>query len=119
VDLVLDMVGGSYIQRNLEVLAPDGRLVLIAFLGGPKAEVNFLPVLQRHLTITGSTLRPRPVEEKGRLARELREKVWPLLESGQVRPVIDSTCPLERAADAHRRVESGAHIGKLVLTLES
>jgi NADPH2:quinone reductase len=117
VDLVLDMVGGSYIPRDLEALAPQGRLVLIAFLGGPKAEVNFLPVLQRHLTITGSTLRPRPVEEKGRLARELRQKVWPLLESGRIRPVIDSTYPLERAADAHRRMETGAHVGKIVLTV--
>jgi NADPH:quinone reductase-like Zn-dependent oxidoreductase len=118
VDVVLDMVGGSYIARNLEALAPEGRLVLIAFLEGPKAEVNFRPVLQRHLTITGSTMRPRPVEEKGRLARALREAVWPLLESGQVRPVIDSTFPLERASDAHRRMESGAHIGKIVLVLD-
>jgi putative PIG3 family NAD(P)H quinone oxidoreductase len=117
VDVVLDMVGGAYIPRDLEALAPEGRLVLIAFLGGPKVEVNFLPVLQRHLTITGSLLRPRPVEEKGRLARELREKVWPLLESGRVRPMIDSAFPLERAADAHRRMESGAHIGKIVLTM--
>jgi putative PIG3 family NAD(P)H quinone oxidoreductase len=117
VDLILDMVGGAYLPRNLDALARDGRLVLIAFLGGPKAEVNLLPVLQRHLTITGSLLRPRAVEEKGRLARALREKVWPLLESDRVRPVIDSTFPLERAADAHRRMESGAHIGKIVLTL--
>jgi putative PIG3 family NAD(P)H quinone oxidoreductase len=117
VDVVLDMVGGPYIPRNLEALAPGGRLVLIALQGGSKAEASFLPVLQRHLTITGSLLRPRPVEEKGRLARALREKVWPLLESGRVRPVIDSTFPLERAGDAHRRMESGAHVGKIVLTL--
>lgn len=117
VDVILDMVGGSYIARDIEVLAPDGRLVLIAFLGGPKAELSFLPVLQRRLTITGSTLRPRPVEEKGRLARALREAVWPLLESGRVRPLIDSTFPLERAADAHRRMESGEHVGKIVLTV--
>ena len=119
VDMILDMVGGSYISRDLEALAPQGRLVLIAFLGGPKAEVNFLPVLQRHLTITGSTLRPRQVEEKGRLARALGDAVWPLLESGRVRPVIDSTYPLNRAADAHRHMESGIHVGKIVLTLES
>jgi putative PIG3 family NAD(P)H quinone oxidoreductase len=118
VDVVLDMVGGAYIPRDLEALAPEGRLVFIAFLGGPKAEVNFLPLLQRHLTITGSLLRPRAVEEKGRLARALREKVWPLLESGRVRPVIDSTFPLERAEAAHRRMESGGHIGKIVLTVE-
>lgn len=117
VDLILDMVGGSYIPRDLEALAPDGRLVLISFLGGAKAELSFLPVLQRRLTITGSTLRPRPVDEKGRLARALREAVWPLLESGRVRPMIDSTFPLERAADAHRRMESGAHVGKIVLTV--
>jgi putative PIG3 family NAD(P)H quinone oxidoreductase len=118
VDVVLDMVGGAYIPRDLEALAPEGRLVFIAFLGGPKAEVNFLPLLQRQLTITGSLLRPRAVEEKGRLARALREKVWPLLESGRVRPVIDSTFPLERAEAAHRRMESGGHIGKIVLTVE-
>ena len=119
VDVILDMVGGSYIPRDLEALAPEGRLVLIAFQGGAQAELSFLPLLQRHLTITGSTLRPRPVEEKGRLARALRGAAWPLLEDGRVRPVIDSTFPLERAADAHRRMESGAHVGKIVLTIRS
>ncbi len=115
VDVILDMVGGSYVARDLEALAAGGRLVLIAFLGGSKAEVDFMPVLRKKLTITGSTLRPRPVEEKGRLARALQEKVWPLLESGAVRPAIDSTFPLERAEDAHRRMESGQHVGKIVL----
>jgi putative PIG3 family NAD(P)H quinone oxidoreductase len=117
VDVILDMVGGAYIARDLEALAREGRLVLIAFLGGSRAEADFMPVLRKQLTITGSTLRARPVEEKGRLARVLYETVWPLLESGSVRPAIDSTFPLERAADAHRRIESGQHVGKIVLTL--
>jgi putative PIG3 family NAD(P)H quinone oxidoreductase len=115
VDVILDMVGGGYITRDLEALAPDGRLVLIALQGGATAEVGFLPVLQRRLTITGSTLRPRTVAEKGRIAQALRENVWPLLESGRIGPVIDSTFPLDQAADAHRRMESGVHVGKIVL----
>jgi len=114
-DVVLDMVGGDYIPRDLDCLAPDGRLVLIAFLGGSRATVDFRSVLVSRLTITGSTLRARPVAEKGRLARALREQVWPLLESGAVAPVIDSTFPLAGAAEAHRRLDSGAHVGKVVL----
>jgi len=117
-DVVLDMVGGAYVARDLEALAIDGRLVLIALQGGATAELSLLPLLQRRLTITGSTLRPRSVAEKGRIAEALRENVWPLLESGRVRPVIDSVFPLERAADAHRRMESGAHVGKIVLRVE-
>jgi NADPH:quinone reductase-like Zn-dependent oxidoreductase len=117
--LVLDMVGGDYVRRNLEVLAVDGRLLLIALQHGTKAEVNLLPVLQRRLWITGSTLRPRSVEEKGAIARALRERVWPLLEAGRCKPVIDSTFPLANAAEAHRRMESGAHVGKIVLVVES
>jgi putative PIG3 family NAD(P)H quinone oxidoreductase len=115
VDVILDMVGGPYLNRNLECLAREGRLVLIGFLGGPRAEVDIRPVLQRWLTVTGSTLRPRSVEEKGRIARALREHVWPLLESGSVAPVIDSTFPLADAAEAHRRLEAGTHVGKVVL----
>lgn len=118
VDVVLDMVGGDYVPRDLQALALDGRLVLIALQRGPKAELNLLPVLQRRLWITGSTLRPRSVEEKGAIARALREKVWPLLEAGRCKPVIDSTFPLAQAADAHRRMESGEHVGKIVLTVE-
>lgn len=117
VDVVLDMVGGDYVPKNLEVLAVEGRLVLIALQHGAKAEVNLLPVLQRRLWITGSTLRPRSVEEKGAIARALRERVWPLLEAGRCKPVIDSTFPLANAAEAHRRMESGAHVGKIVLTV--
>ena len=115
VDVILDMVAGSYISRDLECLARKGRLVLIAFLGGTKADVDFRPVLQRWLTITGSTLRPRSIEEKGRIAHALKEQVWPLLESGEVAPVIHATVPLAEAAEAHRLLESGTHIGKVVL----
>ena len=115
VDLILDMVGGEYVSRNLDALAVDGRLVQIAILGGAKAQINMLPILQRRLTVTGSTLRPRPVAEKGAIARALRERVWPLLESGAVAPVIFQTFPLQDAATAHRVMESSVHIGKLVL----
>jgi putative PIG3 family NAD(P)H quinone oxidoreductase len=115
VDVILDMVAGGYIPRDLECLAREGRLVLIGFLGGTKAEVDFRPVLQRWLTVTGSTLRPRAVEEKGRIARALEKEVWPLLESGEVAPVIHATFPLAEAAEAHRLMESGAHTGKIVL----
>ena len=115
VDLILDMVGGEYVARNLEALAVDGRLVQIAILGGAKRKINMLPILQRRLTVTGSTLRPRPVAEKGAIARALLDRVWPLLESGAVAPVIFQTFPLRDAAAAHRVMESSLHIGKLVL----
>jgi putative PIG3 family NAD(P)H quinone oxidoreductase len=115
VDAVLDMVGGDYVGRNLACLAMEGRLIQIAFLKGSRVELDLFTIMQRRLTLTGSTLRPRSVEEKGTLARALRERVWPLLEAGRVRPVIDTTFPLARAADAHRRIESGRHIGKIVL----
>jgi len=117
VDLILDMVGGEYVSRNLDALAVDGRLVQIAILGGAKAQINMLPILQRRLTVTGSTLRPRPVAEKGAIARALRERVWPLLESGAVAPVIFQTFPLQDAGAAHRVMESSLHIGKLVLVV--
>jgi putative PIG3 family NAD(P)H quinone oxidoreductase len=115
VDVVLDMVGGEYIYRDLECLAREGRLVLIAFQGGATAEVDFRPLLQRWLTITGSTLRARSIEEKGRIARALEKEVWPLLESGKVAPVIHATFPLVEAADAHTLLDGGSHIGKIVL----
>jgi NADPH2:quinone reductase len=115
VDVVLDIVGGDYLQRNIDVLAMEGRLVQIAHLGGPKSQVNMIPVLQRRLTITGSTLRPRSVAQKGAIARALHAQVWPLLESGRVRVVLHATFPLHDAAEAHRVMESSAHIGKLVL----
>jgi len=114
-DVILDMVGGSYIPRNVEALAADGRLVQIALLEGATAEVDFGRVMMRRLTLTGSTLRPRSVEEKGAIARALRERVWPLLESGRVRPVVHATFPLAEAAAAHRLMESSRHIGKIVL----
>ena len=114
-DLILDMVGGDYIPRNIKALAEDGRLVQIAFLQGPVAEVNFALIMVRRLTVTGSTLRPQSVAAKAEIARELREKVWPLLDSGRVAPVMDSSFGFEKAADAHTRMESSGHIGKIVL----
>jgi len=118
-DVILDMVAGDYIPRDVEALAKDGRIVVIALQRGAKTELNLLPLMQRRLSITGSTLRPRSVEEKGAIARALREKVWPLLEAGRCKPVIDSTFPLAQAADAHRRIESGEHVGKIVLVVNS
>ena len=114
-DLILDMVGGDYIPRNIKALAEDGRLVQIAFLQGPVAEVNFALIMVRRLTVTGSTLRPQSVAAKAAIARELREKVWPLLDAGRVAPVMDSSFVFEKAADAHARMESSGHIGKIVL----
>jgi NADPH2:quinone reductase len=119
VDVVLDMVGGAYLQRNIDVLAMDGRLVQIGMMGGTKASIDTLPVLQRRLIITGSTLRPRPVAEKAAIARSVREHVWPLIEAGRMRPVVHATYPLAAAAEAHRMMESSAHIGKLVLLVQS
>jgi NADPH2:quinone reductase len=116
-DLILDMVGGDYIQRNLKALAEDGRLVQIAFLQGPKVEVNFVTLMTRRLTMTGSTLRPQSDLAKARIAQELREAVWPLLSSGQIAPVMDSTYPLAEAAAAHARMETSGHIGKIVLDI--
>ena len=116
VDVVLDMVGGDYFARNIDALAVEGRLVEIATLQGVKAEVNIQTIMQRRLTITGSTLRARPVADKAAIAAELRQHVWPLLESGAVKPIIHATFPLRQAADAHRVMESSAHIGKLLLT---
>jgi putative PIG3 family NAD(P)H quinone oxidoreductase len=117
VDVVLDMVGGEYFARNIDVLAVEGRLVEIATLHGVKTELNIQTVMVRRLTITGSTLRPRPVADKGAIAAALRQQVWPLLESGAVRPVVQATFPLRDAAEAHRVMEAGAHIGKLVLVV--
>jgi NADPH2:quinone reductase len=115
VDVILDMVGGDYFARNIEALAVEGRLVEIATLHGVKAELNIQTIMMRRLTITGSTLRPRPVAEKGAIAAELREHAWPLLESGVVKPIVHATFPLRDAAEAHRVMESSAHIGKLLL----
>jgi len=117
-DVILDMVGGDYIPRNIKALAEDGRLVQIAFLQGPKVELNFALMMMKRLTITGSTLRPQSDLAKARIAQELREKVWPLLASGQVAPVMDSTFDLTEAAAAHARMESSGHIGKIVLKVQ-
>jgi putative PIG3 family NAD(P)H quinone oxidoreductase len=117
VDLVLDMVGGDYVQRNIDVLALDGRLVMIGRQRGMKSELDIMPILRKRLTLTGSTLRARSVQEKEVIARAVHEHVWPLFESGRMRVVLHRSFPLEQAADAHRMMENGDHIGKLVLTL--
>jgi putative PIG3 family NAD(P)H quinone oxidoreductase len=117
VDVILDMVGGTYIPRNVDLLAEDGRLVQIALLEGAQATLNFGVIMRRRLTITGSTLRPRSVEEKTRLAREVEMHVWPWVAQGGVRPQIFATLPLAEAAEAHRLMESSRHIGKIVLTV--
>lgn len=114
-NLILDMVGGSYIPRNIKALADDGRLVQIAFLTGPKVELNFAQIMTRRLTVTGSTLRPQSDLAKARIAEALREQVWPLLDAGRVAPVMDSEFAFEDAAAAHARMESSGHIGKIVL----
>ncbi len=116
-DLILDMVGGSYIPRNLSALADDGRLVQIAFLQGPKVEMNMVQLMTRRLTMTGSTLRPQSDLAKARIAQDLREAVWPLLEAGKVAPVMDSEFALDEASAAHARMESSGHIGKIVLNV--
>jgi NADPH:quinone reductase-like Zn-dependent oxidoreductase len=118
VDLILDMVGGDYITRNLQCLAVEGRLVQIAFLKGAKAEINLANIMIKRQTVTGSTLRPRSVAEKGAIAKALEEKVWPMVASGKVSPLIHATFPLEQAAEAHRLMESSAHLGKIVLTIQ-
>jgi NADPH2:quinone reductase len=115
VNVVLDMVGGDYIERNIKAAAVEGRIVSIAFLNGPTAEVNFMPMMLKRLTLTGSTLRARSVEQKALIAGELEELVWPLLEAGDIKPVIDSKFPLTDAAGAHQRMESSEHIGKIIL----
>jgi NADPH2:quinone reductase len=116
VDVILDIIGGDYFMRNLESLALNGRLVQIGLLGGNRASVDLTRLLHRRLTITGSTLRARSVEEKGALALDVEANVWPLLATGRVAPIIDRTFPLGQAAEAHRRMESSQHIGKIVLT---
>lgn len=115
VDVILDMVGGPYVEKNLRSLAPEGRLVQIAFLQGSKVTLDLAHLMVRRQTLTGSTLRPRPVADKAAIARNLRDKVWPLIEAGKVRPIIDRTFPLAEAAAAHRLMESSTHIGKILL----
>lgn len=117
VDIVLDMIGGDYLPRNLACLAEEGRHVSIAVQRGARAEVPVWQIMAKRLSLTGSTLRARPAAFKAALATELRERVWPHLEAGEIRPVIDSVFPLQQAADAHRRMESNAHVGKIVLEI--
>ncbi len=117
VNLILDMVGGDYVERNILAVAEDGRIHQIAFQTGSKVTVDLMRLMLKRVTLTGSTLRPRPMEVKGQLARGLEEQVWPLLAKGEVKPVIDSTFPLEKASEAHRRMEMNAHIGKIILTI--
>jgi NADPH2:quinone reductase len=114
VDVILDMVAGDYVPREINCLADDGRLVIIALLGGAKATIDLGQILRRRLTVTGSTLRPRPVAFKAAIVAKLRERVWPLLESGKIKPVIHQVFPLEKAAEAHTLMESSAHTGKIV-----
>jgi putative PIG3 family NAD(P)H quinone oxidoreductase len=117
VDLILDIIGGDYVARNLAALAMDGRLVQIGLMGGEAAPLDFRRILSRRLTVTGSTLRPRSVQEKGQIAAALRQEVWPLLEQGRVKPVIHQTFPLVQAAAAHRMMEASEHVGKIVLVV--
>ncbi|RVN58933.1 NAD(P)H-quinone oxidoreductase, partial [Sinorhizobium meliloti] len=118
-DVILDMVGGDYIARNLEAVAVDGRIAQIAFQKGSKAEVDFLPLLMKRITLTGSTLRARPLAMKAKLAASLEEHVLPVLARGEARPLIDSTYPFEQVADAHARMDSGSHTGKIVLVMDT
>ncbi len=118
VNVILDMVAGDYVNRNIQCLADDGRIVIIALLGGAKATIDGGHVLRRRLTITGSTLRPRPVAFKGDIAQSLRKQVWPLLEAGKVAPIIHATFPLEQADAAHAMMDAGEQIGKIILTNE-
>ena len=118
VDVILDMVAGDYVAREIDCLADDGRLVVIALLGGARANVDMGQVLRRRLHITGSTLRPRPVEFKAAIAQQLREHAWPLLAQGKIKPVIHQVFPLEQAAEAHALMESSTHVGKIVLQVQ-
>jgi len=115
VDVVLDMVAGDYLPREIDCLADDGRIAIIALLGGARAELDMAQVLRRRLTVTGSTLRPRPVAFKAAIAQQLQQKIWPLLASGAIKPVIDQVFPLAQAAQAHALMEGGSHIGKIML----
>jgi NADPH2:quinone reductase len=115
-DVILDMVAGDYVEKDLEAVALEGRIVFIAFQKGPTGDLNIMRLMQKRATLTGSTLRVRSAEEKGAIARALLQHVWPKLEAGQAKPLIDSTFPLAEAAKAHARMESREHIGKIVLT---
>jgi NADPH:quinone reductase-like Zn-dependent oxidoreductase len=114
-DVILDMVGGDYIERNLKAAALEGRIVQIAFMKGAKVELDLMRLMMRRLTLTGSTLRAQSPEAKARMAKAIEERIWPLIEAGKFKPVIDSTHPFKDAADAHRRIDDSGHVGKIVL----
>jgi putative PIG3 family NAD(P)H quinone oxidoreductase len=116
-DLILDMVGGDYLKRNCAAAAPDGRIVQISTLAGPKTEIDLRQIMQKRLTLTGSTLRTRPIPFKAELARTLEETVWPIIEAGRYKPVIDRIFPLDQVVEAHRRIDSGEHFGKIILSM--
>jgi NADPH:quinone reductase-like Zn-dependent oxidoreductase len=116
IDVILDMVGAPYFSRNVDLLATEGRLLQIAVMHGAKSEINLVRLLRQRLTITGSVLRARTVEEKGAIAAAVERSVWPLVEAGKIRPIVYATFPLRKAAEAHRLMESGSHIGKILLT---
>ena len=111
------LVGGAYVPKNIKCLALEGRLVIIATQGGLESEINVLPIMLKRLTVTGSTLRSRTVSQKSKIAEELKKYAWPLLDSGEVKPIIDSIFPMAQVRDAHRRLESGSHIGKVLLQM--
>ncbi len=118
VDLILDIVSGEYVAKNIKCLAVDGRLVIIATQGGIRAQINVLPIMTKRLTVTGSTLRPRTVGQKAEIADELRRHAWPLLDEGRIKPIIDSKFTMDRVREAHERIDSGSHIGKILLTMD-
>lgn len=115
-DIILDMVGGSYVQRHFKVAAPKARIINIAFLQGSNVDINLMPLMLKQLVLTGSTLRSQPLEEKRRIAQQIKENIWPLFDAGQIKPVIDSIYPLENAADAQALMEAGKHSGKILLS---
>lgn len=116
-DVILDMVAGDYVQKNISLLRPEGRLVHIAFLGGHEVALNLMPTMLKRLSVLGSTLRPQSIEAKADIARALKERIWPLIGNGRIKPVVDSTFPLADAVKAHERIDGGAHIGKIILTM--
>jgi NADPH2:quinone reductase len=117
VDVILDMVGGDYIARNLELASRDGRIVSLSFIKGSRVEVDMMPILLKRLTVIGSTLRPRSARTKAAIAKNLKEQIWPLIESGKIKPLIAARFPLDNAVEAHKLMESSKHIGKIILTI--
>jgi NADPH2:quinone reductase len=118
IDVILDMIGGEYFPKHLQLLAPQGRLIQIAYSGGREVTADLAAIMQKRLIVTGSTLRPRPIAEKAALRDSIRERVWPQISLGKIRPIVDRVFSLEHVADAHRRMESSEHIGKILLRLD-